>query len=220
MNGHHVTRSRSSGPKIVLLGAPGAGKGTQANELVQYLHCPHISTGEILRAVIQSDSLIGSKIRNQVETGMLVSDELVMDLAVERLNQRDARIGFILDGIPRTIQQAKMLDERLEHIGSPIDCCILLIVDVETIFERLAARARVEHRADDAPATIRERLAIFERDTAPLVEYFRTRDQLIEVAGAGTFKEVTARILRRLSQAISIDAGPSGQARSAATGGF
>ncbi len=150
--------------------------------------------------MIQSDSPIGSKIRNHVETGKLVSDELVMDLAADRLSQLDSRSGFILDGIPRTIQQAQMLDDRLGQIDSPLDCCILLTVDFETIIERLAKRARVEHRADDNPAAIRERLTIFERDAAPLVEYYRTKGQLIEVAGAGLLEHITAGILQRLRQ--------------------
>lgn len=186
--------------RLVLIGAPGAGKGTQAKGLASTHRLAHISTGEMLRALVQSESAIGMKVRAQIELGKLVSDELVIALAADRLRQLDADRGYVLDGFPRTAYQAEMLDEILASTDSRLDCCIYLSVDCETIVGRIAKRAVNECRADDSPTAIRRRLAIFESETAPLIEYYQRRDLLCEISGAGSAEEVAANIRRMLGQ--------------------
>ncbi|MGE3638994.1 MAG: adenylate kinase [Pirellulales bacterium] len=186
--------------RIVLIGAPGAGKGTQAKRLASTHQLAHISTGEMLRALVQSESAIGIKVRAQIESGKLVNDELVIALAADRLRQSDADRGYVLDGFPRTAYQAEMLDETLASADSRLDCCIHLRVDCEMIIERISKRSEIECRVDDLPATIRHRLAVFEREAAPLLEYYQRRDLLREVSGAGSLEEVAANIRRVLGQ--------------------
>jgi adenylate kinase len=183
---------------IVLLGPPGAGKGTQASLLVKRLHVPHISTGNLLRDAIQQQTAIGLSVKSLIESGQLISDEIVVDLVAERLGRQDAESGFILDGFPRTVPQALALDQILNSTNSNLDCCLMLAIDTNRIMGRLAARAQLEHRADDTPPAIQERLMIFESTIAPLLTFYHRRKILTQIQGTGSIEEVAARIRQAL----------------------
>lgn len=185
--------------RIVLLGAPGAGKGTQAALLIDKLGIPHVSTGDMLRAAVAGKSEIGLKAKAVMDAGRLVGDDIVIALAEERLNQPDARKGFVLDGFPRTEAQAEALDDILDKIGSPLDCCLAITVDTDAVVQRLLKRAEIEGRADDNEVTIRERMSVYDRQTAPLLDYYRKRELLIEVDGMGEVSEISERIQRVLA---------------------
>jgi len=165
--------------RIVLLGAPGSGKGTQAVRLKSQLGVAHISTGDLLRAEVAAGTALGVKAKAVMEAGQLVSDD----------------IGFILDGYPRNLAQANALDALLVRIGQPLDMAVLLEVDNELLFQRLAGRAQAEGRKDDNPETVRERLRVYAAQTAPVVGYYRERGQLAALDGVGTLDEVYARIV-------------------------
>ena len=180
--------------RILLLGAPGAGKGTQAARLVESLGVPHISTGDMLREAVAAGTEIGKKAKAIMDAGRLVSDDVVVAIAQERLAQSDAEKGFILDGFPRTLAQAGELDGMLETLDLPLECCLALTIDPEEVVGRLIKRAEIEGRADDNEETIRERLSVYQRQTAPLQEYYAQQGLLVEVDGLGTVDEVTARI--------------------------
>jgi adenylate kinase len=189
-----------SARKIVLLGAPGAGKGTQAALLVEKLQIPHISTGDMLRAAVKAETPVGLKAKAVMDAGQLVSDEIVTAIAEERLGQPDAKSGFILDGFPRTLGQAEALEGVLERLGGAIDCCLALTVDTEAVVQRLLKRAEIEGRADDNEETIRERMRVYDAQTAPLLEYYGARGLVVTVAGMGTIEEVSQAIVEALSK--------------------
>lgn len=184
--------------RIVLLGPPGAGKGTQATAIVEAKGVPHISTGDMLRAAVKAGTPIGKKAKAVMDAGELVSDEIVIGIAEERLGQADAKKGFLLDGFPRTLAQAEALERLLEGLGTPLDCCLALTVDNEAIVQRLLKRAQIEGRADDNEATIRERMRVYDNQTAPLLGFYRERGRLIEVSGMGTIESVGQRIQEAL----------------------
>lgn len=187
-----------SATKIVLLGAPGAGKGTQAVLLAEKIGIPHISTGDMLRAAVAAESSVGLKAKAVMDAGHLVGDDIVVAIAEERLAEGDAQKGFILDGFPRTLGQAEALDDLLPRIGSGIDCCLAIAVETEGVVERLLGRSQSEGRADDNEATIRERMRVYEAQTAPLLEYYRDRSLLREVPGMGSVEEVSQAMLAEL----------------------
>ncbi|MDG2335463.1 MAG: adenylate kinase [Myxococcota bacterium] len=187
-----------SATNIVLLGAPGAGKGTQAARLMETLAIPHISTGDMLRAAVAAGTPVGLKAKAVMDAGQLVSDEIVIGIAGERLAESDAQKGFILDGFPRTLAQAKALNELLESMGSGLDCCLALTVDTEAVVERLLKRAEIEGRADDNEETIRERMRVYEAQTAPLLDYYGGQSLLREVSGMGGVDEVFKALLGTL----------------------
>jgi adenylate kinase len=189
-----------SATRIVMLGAPGAGKGTQAQRLVERLEVPHISTGDMLRAAVAAGTEIGKKAKAVMDAGQLVSDDIVIGIAEERLGEDDARKGFILDGFPRTQAQAEALDAMLRRLNAPLDCCLALTVDTDEVVQRLVKRAEIEGRADDNEETIRERMKVYDRQTAPLLAYYRDAGLLVEVDGMGEMDEVTARILEALDR--------------------
>ncbi len=185
--------------RIVILGSPGAGKGTQAATLIESRGIPHISTGDMLRAAVKAGTPVGRQAKVVMDSGELVSDEIVIGIAEERLSQPDAKDGFLLDGFPRTMAQAHALDALLERLGTTLDSCLCLTVDNEAVIQRLRKRAEIEGRADDNEETIRERLLVYDSETAPLVEFYRNRALLTEVSGMGTVDEVEKRIQEALA---------------------
>ena len=190
-----------SARRLLLLGPPGAGKGTQALRLVQRLGIPQISTGDMLRAAVATGSEVGRKATSYMEAGKLVPDEVVIGVAEQRLARPDARQGFILDGFPRTVAQAEALDRMLPKLGVALERCVALAVDEEQLVERLLRRAEIEGRSDDNESAIRERMHEYEQKTKPLIEYYRGRGVLREVEGVGTLDEVARRIEQALDGA-------------------
>ncbi len=185
--------------RIVLTGPPGAGKGTQAATLVEDLGIPHVSTGDMLRAAVKAGTPVGLQAKAVMESGELVSDDIVIGIAEERLSEADASDGFLLDGFPRTRAQAEALEALLGKLGVSLDCCLALTVDNEAVVQRLLRRAEIEGRADDNEETIRERMRVYDAETAPLLDYYRARGQLVEVSGMGTIEEVGKRIREALN---------------------
>jgi len=184
--------------RIVLLGAPGSGKGTQAARLKTELQLAHISTGDLLRAQVASGSPLGLLAKSVMEKGQLVSDEIMLGMLEQRLAQPDCSHGFILDGYPRNLAQASALDGLLKRIGQPLDVALMLHVDAELLFQRLAGRAAAEGRKDDNPETVRERLRIYAEQTFPVAEHFAGIGHLRVVDGVGEVDEVFQRILAAL----------------------
>ena len=180
--------------RIVLLGAPGAGKGTQAARMVERLGVPHVSTGDMLRAAVAAETPVGLEAKAAMDAGQLVGNEVVIGIAKERLSEPDCKSGFILDGFPRTSAQAEALDTLLAEFGTPLDCCLALTVDKEEVVQRLLKRAGLEGRADDNEETIRERMQVYERQTAPLLDHYRAQGLLVEVSGMGSIEEIEKRI--------------------------
>ena len=175
---------------IVLLGAPGAGKGTQAAKLVEQEGLCHISTGDILRQAVKDQTELGLKAKAFMDAGDLVPDELIIDLMRERIQQPDTAKGVILDGFPRTTTQAVALDGMLSDLGRPLDAALLIDVDPEVIVSRLTSRrmcracgAEMYQRDDDNEATVRNRLDVYEKSTSPLIDYYRGCDLLVSIDG-------------------------------------
>lgn len=180
--------------RIILLGAPGSGKGTQAELVVQKYQIPHISTGDLLRAEIAAESGLGMKAKAIMEAGDLVSDEIMLDVIEERLGKDDVHNGFMLDGFPRTLTQAAGLDRLLSKLGQPVDLVIFFDVDYSEIMQRLLARKR----SDDTEDTIRKRLEVYEAQTAPLIDYYKTKGNLRSIQGVGEVSEICERIFQLL----------------------
>jgi adenylate kinase len=185
--------------RIVLLGPPGSGKGTQATMLVEQLGIPHISTGALLREAAKNGTTLGLKAKAISDRGELVSDEIVFGIVEERLNQPDVEGGFILDGFPRNLAQAESLDKVLERLDMPADEAILIDVDSEQIIKRIAKRAQQEGRADDTEETVRNRIRIYEEQTAPVADFYAKRGLLTRVWGDGQIDEIQQRILSVLN---------------------
>lgn len=189
---------------IVLLGAPGAGKGTQAAKLVAEFGTPHISTGDMLRAAVKAGTPLGKKAQTYMNAGELVPDEVIIGLVTERLSEPDTQKGFILDGFPRTSAQAVALDAELSRLNRPLDSALLVDVKFDVIIKRLTSRrmckecgfigtdalsscpkcgGEMYQRSDDNEQTVRNRLEVYERSTAPLIDYYRGSDLLVTVDG-------------------------------------
>ncbi len=184
--------------RIILLGPPGSGKGTQAALLRDRLHIPHISTGDLLRNAVQQQTELGRKAKSYMDAGDLVPDELMLGLIEERLGQADVANGFILDGYPRNLAQAEALDEVLERIGQPVDLALSVTVDEGEIVDRLSKRAIDEGRSDDTEDVIRNRLRVYAEQTAPVAGHYAERGQLREVDGMGSIEEVNRRLLNAI----------------------
>ena len=205
---------------IVLLGAPGAGKGTQAQKLVEEFGVAHISTGDLLRAAVKAGTKLGVKAKESKDAGQLVPDKLVVDLVKERLAADDAKKGFILDGFPRNTAQAVTLDSALADMGLSLDAALLVDVKAEVIVERLSSRrtcrdcgytapagvdvcpscgGEMYQRDDDKPETIQNRLNVYESQTAPLVEYYKGKGLLKAVDGDRPVDDVYADVKELLA---------------------
>lgn len=184
--------------RIVLLGAPGSGKGTQAALMVERLGLPHISTGVLLREAVDKGTELGLKAKAIMNRGELVPDEVMLGMIEDRLSQDDVSSGFILDGYPRNPAQAKALDEVLERLGTPIDEAIQIDIDTELVIARIANRAKEEGRTDDTEEVVRNRMRVYEEQTAPVIDHYAGGGLLVRVLGVGSIEEVLERILSAL----------------------
>jgi adenylate kinase len=176
--------------RLVFIGPPGAGKGTQAEKIVSRYMIAHLSTGDMLRAARDAKTPLGVQADQYMSRGELVPDQLIIDLIRERLSSPDCARGYLLDGFPRTIAQAEALDEMLAEKKTPLDVVLELQVPEDELFQRLAGRGR----ADDKPEVIRQRLVAYANQTAPLLDYYRHKGLLRSVDGIGTVEEVFERI--------------------------
>ena len=211
--------------RIVLLGAPGSGKGTQAKRLSERYGIPQIATGDLLREALASGSELGLRAKQAMDAGYLVSDAIVLDIIRERLGRDDITNGFILDGFPRNVAQAEALDKLLARLEQPLDTSLLLAIDPDTLIQRLTGRltcpvcgrvyniytnppkldnqcdrdgAELMHRRDDNESTIEKRLHVFEAQTAPVIAFYEEQNKLIRVDADGEIDAVTRRILAAL----------------------
>lgn len=207
--------------RIVLLGAPGSGKGTQAKRLGERYGIPQIATGDLLREALASGSELGRKAKEAMDAGRLVSDDIVLGIIRERLSRPDAENGFILDGFPRNTAQAEALGKLLDKLGQPLDTALLLDIDPDALIQRLTGRlscpqcgrvyniytkppkidnqcdrdgSELVHRSDDNESTIENRLRVFESHTRPVIDFYKERDKLIAVDAEGEIDDVTKRI--------------------------
>lgn len=211
--------------KLIMLGGPGAGKGTQAKKIAEKYTIPHISTGDIFRANIKNNTELGKKAKEYINQGLLVPDELVVDLVVDRLGQEDAKKGYVLDGFPRTIPQAEALTKALKEKNEEIDYAVNIEVADEVIVNRMAGRRacvtcggtyHVEFnptkkegicdacggelvlRDDDKPETVQKRLEVYHKQTQPLIDYYTTAGKLVEVDGTQEVNKVFEAIVEIL----------------------
>lgn len=190
--------------RLVLLGPPGSGKGTQAARLKEYLQVPHISTGDLLRAEVAAGSPLGMQAKEVMARGDFVSDEILLGMLEDRLARPDAGNGFILDGYPRNLVQADALGALLKKVGQPMDYAVQLEVPTDLLVERIAGRAAAEGRADDTPDVVRNRLDKYTSQTAPVIDYYRQQGQLTVVDGVGSLDEVFSRLIEALSPAKEV----------------
>jgi len=213
--------------RIIMLGAPGAGKGTQAKKITARYSIPHISTGDIFRANIKNGTELGKKAKTYMDQGLLVPDELVVDLVVDRVNQDDCANGYVLDGFPRTIPQAEALDKALTEMRQSIDYAINVEVPDENIVQRMSGRRACVNcgatyhivyaptkkenvcdtcegelilRDDDKPETVQKRLNVYHEQTQPLIDYYTKQDKLVEVDGTIDIEKVFEAIVKILGE--------------------
>ncbi len=207
---------------IILLGAPGAGKGTQAKELSKKFNLPHISTGDILRKEIKKKTRLGKKAEEFVKNGNLVSDDLIIEIIKNKIQKEEARNGFLLDGFPRNLTQAKMLENVFEQLDYSVDKVISISVNQEEVIKRLSSRRvcpackkitkfspesenicpqcgdKLIKRDDDDVSVIKKRLEIYKNETEPLIEYYRNKGLLVEIDGNASHEKVTGRVLEHI----------------------
>src|SRR3990172_2997609 len=229
--------------RIVLLGAPGSGKGTQAKLLVEKYKIPQVATGDLLRAAVSAGTELGRKAKAVMDSGQLVSDVIVLGIIQERLAKPDAKAGFILDGFPRNIPQAQALDAMLARMASPLQLALLVDVDNDVLMKRLTGRrscgnascgaiyniyfsppktpgkcdrcgGHLQHRSDDNETTVGNRLKVYEDQTAPLVSYYKAQGKLRTVRGTGSVNE----IFKTVSDIIEVQKRPLAAAKVAAAG--
>jgi adenylate kinase len=179
---------------LILLGPPGAGKGTQGHRLSERYGIPEISTGDILRAAVRKGTPLGQDANSYMDRGALVPDEVMIGIIRERLAQDDTECGFILDGFPRTVAQAEALTQLSEEQQLPIDHVISIEVPHEELLQRLIGRRQLEGRHDDSDEAIRHRLEVYERETAPLIDYYRRQGLLRCIVGVGAIDDIFQRI--------------------------
>jgi adenylate kinase len=189
--------------RIVFLGPPGSGKGTQAKLLAERLKVPAISTGDMLRAAVREGTPLGLQAKAVMEAGELVSDDLMIGLIRERISQPDARPGFLLDGFPRTVEQAVALDGLLKGNEKRLSTVVNLSVPEAVLIDRLAGRSGQENRSDDRRETVLERLRVYRQKTEPLIEFYRRRGLLADVDGVGEVSEIADRISRAVAPAVA-----------------
>jgi adenylate kinase len=207
--------------RLVFMGAPGSGKGTQARRLMEAYASPQISTGDLLRAAVAAGTALGKQAKAAMDTGKLVADDIVVGMIKERLAQKDTRFGFILDGFPRSLSQAAALDKMLAEVNQPLNRAILLDVNQDNLVKRLTGRRTCKvcghlynvyfnppkqpgvcdvdggellQRADDNEATIKQRLQVYQDQTAPLIDYYRKQGKFTAVDGEGSMDEIFRRI--------------------------
>ena len=184
--------------RLLIVGPQGSGKGTQGIRIAEAFGVPAISTGDVFRAAVADGSELGSQVKAIIEAGDLVPDELTSAVVRERLSQEDAEGGFLLDGYPRNVAQVMHLDEFLEGRDEELDAVILLDVPRDESISRIALRAQEQGRTDDTEEVIANRLAIYERETAPILGVYESRDLVASIDGVGTLDEITERIVSAL----------------------
>jgi adenylate kinase len=211
--------------RLVFMGAPGSGKGTQARRLMEEYASPQVSTGDLLRAAVAAGTQLGKKAKAAMDAGGLVADDIVVGMIRERLAQKDTRFGFILDGFPRSLAQAAALDKMLDEVGQPLNKAILLDVKFENLLKRLTGRrtckvcghlynvhfspsrkpgvcdvdgGELVQRADDNKETITKRLKVYQDQTAPLMDYYKKQGKFVSVDGEGSMDEIFSRIQKIL----------------------
>jgi adenylate kinase len=184
--------------RLILLGPPGAGKGTQARRIAERLAVPAISTGDIFRANVSAGTELGRRARHYLDAGVYVPDDVTNAMVADRLAEPDVTGGFLLDGYPRTGQQVETLDAMLAEHGATLDRVVELVVDREELMVRLVRRAETDGRTDDTPEVIAHRLDVYDEQTAPLVEVYADRGLLVTVDGIGSVDVVTGRVLGAL----------------------
>ena len=219
---------------VVFLGAPGAGKGTQASVISQKLNLPHLATGDLFRQSIARGTEIGKLAKSYTEKGLLVPDEVTIRMVLERIAESGSESGVIFDGFPRNLKQAEALDKALDKQGKALDKTIYIKVSEKALLERLSGRwicrqcqapyhyvnsppkvkgkcdkcgGELYQRPDDTPTTVQERLKVFFAETAPLIEYYTRKGKLLEVNGEGTVDEVDRRILKAIEREIAFPRG-------------
>jgi adenylate kinase len=184
--------------RLLIMGPPGAGKGTQAKRIAEHYGIPAISTGDIFRAMKNADTPLARQVRAIMESGGYVSDEITNEIVKDRLAQPDCQTGFLLDGYPRTLQQVRTLDDYLAETDRPLDAVISLLADTDEVVTRLLRRAAIDGRSDDNEETIRVRLQVYLEQTEPLLDVYRSRGLLVEVNGLGEVDEVSERVFAAL----------------------
>jgi adenylate kinase len=184
--------------RLLIMGPPGAGKGTQAKLIAEHYEIPAISTGDIFRAMKSADTPLARQVRAIMESGGYVSDEITNEIVNDRLAQPDCQKGFLLDGYPRTLQQVQTLEEYLAETERPLDAVISLLADTDEVVARLLKRAEIDRRSDDNEETIRVRLQVYAEQTEPLLEVYRSRALLVEVDGLGEIEDVSERVFSAL----------------------
>ena len=196
-----TTSSDASAPtarRLLIVGPPGAGKGTQAVRVAEELSIPAISTGDIFRANVSGQTELGVLAKSYMDKGEYVPDSITNDMVRSRLAEADARDGFLLDGYPRTLDQVEALDGMLAELGTPLDLVLLLVVEQEEVVQRLVARGAEQGRSDDTEETIRRRLEVYAEQTAPLIDVYEQRGLVRRVDGMASIDEVTAALREAL----------------------
>lgn len=213
--------------RLILLGPPGAGKGTQASAIVKRYNIPHISTGDIFRLNIKENTPLGKEVKSYLDAGILVPDELVVDIVKDRLKKSDCANGFILDGYPRTINQAEVLDKELAKMGIKLDAVINIFLDVQLLIERAVGRrlckncgatyhikfhppkqdgicdicgGELYQRDDDKEETVKKRIEVYLTQTKPLIEYYKDKDILVNIDGAQSIEDTFKEIINALEK--------------------